>query len=59
MSRGIKRYYETLLIPISSDDKSKIYGMSLDKETSMASIVRECIKKGLIDYDKEKGITNN
>ena len=54
MSKGQKRYDDVIVVPLSSEDKCKIFEIALDEERSMPSVVREFIKKGLSEYERER-----
>ena len=44
---------------VTCETKSHIYEICYDENKSISDVVRNLIEKGLIEYDKEKGITNN
>ena len=54
LSRGQRRYDDAIMVSLNSLDKCKIYEIALDEDTSVSAVVRKFIKKGLIEYEREK-----
>ena len=52
MEKKPKQFDDKIMISLSSEDKCKIYEISMEEDRTMASVIRKFIKKGLSEYGR-------